>query len=146
WRDRAMPEFRIVASLPFPLRVNPTPYQIATAAATWSVSVERVPREHPDERIAGPGTNADLLVDRGGQLSYSRVTGRATLDSDGRAALNSFLGALNVLILHVRDVFGAYWIRSLESADLYQVHVLSPDAGASQFVFGRGQGITLPVA
>ncbi len=141
-----MPGFRIVASLPFPLRVNPSPYQIATAAAIWSLSVERVPRETPDERITGPGTNADLLVDRAGQLAYSRVTGSATIEGDGRSALNSFLGALNVLILHVRDVFGEYWIRTLESADLYQIHVQSPDAGASHFQFGRGQGITLPVA
>lgn len=140
-----MPEFKLVASLPFPLRVNPRPYQIATATTTWLVSIERVPREHPDERIVGLGTNVDLLVDRAGQLAYSRVTGSATFEGDGRSALNSFLGALNTLIRHVRDVFGEYWIRTLGPADLYQVHIQSPDAGTSQFALGQGQGTTLPV-
>lgn len=140
-----MPEFTIVASIPFPLRVNPTPYQITTGAETWSLHIERVQREHPDERIAESGTNVDLLVDRIGQLAYSRVTGSASLEEDGRSVLGSFLGALNALIRHVRDVFGEYWIRTLEPADLYQIHILSPEAGASHFVFGRGQGITRPV-
>ncbi len=74
-----MPDVRIAASLPFPLRVNPTPYQIAAGNATWSLTVERVAREYPDERIAEPGTDMDLLVDRAGQLAYSRVTGEASL-------------------------------------------------------------------
>ncbi len=141
-----MPDVRIAASLPFPLRVNPTPYQIAAGGTIWSLSVERVPREYPDERIAGPGTDMDLLVDRGGQLAYSRVTGEASLDANSRPPLHSFLDALNLLIRHVRDVFGEYWIRTLEPADLYQMSINSPDAGVSHFYTGRGQGITPPVA
>ncbi len=139
-----MPDVSIVAALPFPLRVDPTPYQIAGGRTTWSLRVERVPREHPDERIAGPGTNMDLLVDRSGQLAYSRVTGQAALDAASPPPLYSFLDALNLLILHVRDVFGEYWIRTLEPADLHQVTINSPSEGVAHFYAGRGQAFTLP--
>ena len=143
-KDGEMPEFVIVASLPFPLRVDSTPYHIEAATSIWSIVVQRIPREPPDERIAGPGTNADLLIDRLGQMSYSRVTGSTMLDGTARDALSLFLVALNSLIQQVRDLFGDYWIRTLDAADLYQVQIRTSEESTAINSFGRRQGLTPP--
>src|SRR5919202_1066927 len=52
-----MPVVRVLAALPFPLRVDPAPYVLTDGnGAEWALTIERVEREHPDERLVGSGT------------------------------------------------------------------------------------------
>lgn len=133
----------ISASLPFPVRVNADPYQIDLDGTVWILTFERIQRTNPDERIAGAGTTVDLEQDRHGQLAYSRVTGRASID-DLQEPLPMFLAALNRLILHFRDLFYEYWIRPVEPNDLYQVTTEVDGHFTHTLTFGRGGGATLP--
>src|SRR5215217_2635201 len=80
-------EVTISAALPYPLRVNPTPYQVQYRESTWRLTFERVQRATPDERVAAPGSTVDLAEDREGQLAYSRVRAEAILDTNDRSAM-----------------------------------------------------------
>lgn len=136
---------RISTVLPFPLRVDPTPYCLEYRGTPWTLRVERVQRATPDERLAGPGTTADMVVDREGQLAYSRVAGEAQFGGSGDEAALGFLGALNFLVAHARDVLGHYWIRTLELSDLYGMRIQIDNHIVQNLTAGRGGGFTLAV-
>jgi hypothetical protein len=103
--------------------------------------VERVQRTTPDERIARGASNMDLLVDRLGQLAYSRVTATATVEGSQRDAAASFLSALNRLVLLVRDTRNEYWVHPIDLGDLYGLTITADDSGDQFFTAARGQGV-----
>lgn len=141
-----MSRVTIRATLPFPVRVEPTPYDIKYGEVVWRLTFERVQRENPDERIAVKGTqNIDLQVDRSGQLAYSRVTAETSLNSADESVLQLFLGALNFFISHARDVLGEYWIRPLRAAELYLPTVIIDGVGSTYFTPALGGAFTLAV-
>src|SRR6266516_7960846 len=102
-----MPQVRIAAALPFPVRVNPMPYQVESGDIGWTMTFERVQRETLDERLGISGANdVDFAEDRDGQLAYSRVTAEADLAGSDESILHEFLAALNLFIGYVRDTSG----------------------------------------
>src|SRR4051794_24641270 len=106
--------------------------------------VERVQRTHPDERIVSQ-SSADLERDRIGFLAYSKVTATASMTGDVLDVIDSFLGALNLFIAHVRDILNVYWIRSLEREDLFQLTIEIDGRTLATWSTERAGGITLPV-
>ena|SRR5947209_660755 len=138
-----MPVVRVLAALPFPLRVDPAPYVLTDGnGAEWELTIERVEREHPDERLVGPETrNADLAVDRHGQLAFSRATGTAYIDGAATEAelVHSFLEVLNALIELTRDILSEYWIRTVAIKDIYYLRVEVDGAFVEHAHAARGQ-------
>jgi hypothetical protein len=134
----------VAASLPFPVRVRATPYVVKVGGVAWSLRFDRIQRSVPDERVAGPGTTADLEHDRHGQLAFSKVTGDAELEA-GSEPVRSFLGALNLFITIFRDVLSEFWLRPLDIKDLYQLTVQVDGQGATRWSSGRAGGLMLAV-
>jgi hypothetical protein len=113
--------------------------------AEWALTIERVEREHPDERLVGSGTrNADLAVDRHGQLAFSKATGTAHIDGAATEAelVHSFLEVLNSLIEVTRDILSEYWIRTVAIQDIYYLRVEVDGAFVAHAHAGHGQTFT----
>ena len=138
-----MTEITVSVSLPFALRVGSIPYSIHTEEAKWSLSVQRVQKRPSDPRLAASG-DLDLVVDRHGLASYSRVTGQSIWGSTTSHAIRSFLDALNVLIENFRDEYGVFWVRRLEIEDLFEVEVSDLRGGELIAGAGRTGGFTPP--
>ena len=138
-----MSEVTVKVTLPFPLRVGSRPYSIRTEETTWSLHVHRIQKRPMDPRLA-TGGNLDLVIDRHGLLSYSQVTGQSDLNSTTQHVIRSFLNALNDLIENFRDKFGVFWVRRLESEDLFEVEVSDLHGGELLRGGGRTGGFFLP--
>jgi hypothetical protein len=142
-----MYEAEVSAALPFPLRVGHKPYSVKAGKTRCLLTIERQQHKHPDERLGIEQGDFDLEHDRSGLASYSLVRARLRSSVPIAEPVVDFLLALNLLIEHVRDLFGIFWIRRVEESDLAQLRVrTSGGTQASVLTAGRAGGITLPVA
>lgn len=135
------------ASLPFPIRVSSTPYEVRDGPRLWALTVERVARVHPDERLFESASNVDLRVDRLGQVAFSRIVGETHIAEDSsflltqKDVLAGFRRAANVFIAHARDTLGTYWIRPVEANELYAPTVVVDGDGIATYTMGPGGSI-----
>jgi len=127
--------------------VGHEPYSVKVGKTRCLLKIDRQQHKHLDERLGIERGDFDLEHDRSGLASYSLV--RAHLRSSAPIAdpVADFLFALNLLIEHVRDLFGIFWIRHVEESDLSQLRVRTGGGTWVSLVSaGRAGGITLPVA
>lgn len=138
----------VSASLPFPIRVSSSPYEVRDGPRVWRITVERVARVHPDERLLESAAGVDLRVDRLGQVAFSLIVGETDIAEEADFLLTQkdvliagFRQAVNVLIAHVRDTLGTYWIRPVEANELYGPTVVVDGEGIVTYTMGPGGSI-----
>ncbi len=92
----------VSAALPFPLRAGPNPYEIDSERVTGELTVERVQRERPDERMSLvqiAQTAQRQPVNATHQLLVSLAELPAVKDHDPAQALCSWLNCKRLSLL-----------------------------------------------
>lgn len=135
--------YKIVASLPFSLRLEGGPYTVNGNHGLAELIFDTIRQKTYDPRLKIEAGEFDFEVDRSGWASYTRASGVITPNASVQP-VTVLIECLNQIVRHLRDIMGCHWIYELEREDLYQLSIEYEGETFHEYLLGRTGSITLP--